>query len=102
MFVGMQEEDIFRSVTAKHPDIVTLSCPIGSSDEVYWDKLSIDGSEQSSYLQGSSFRYSLSSFDQSAKFACHSNHLHSIVYVHPKGERAVVAVTISYPLHDRL
>ena len=99
--LGMQEEDIIRNVTTKRPGVVKLSCPVASS-EAFWDKMSLDGSIQSSYLWGFSFSYNLSAYDRSAKFACHSDHLHSIIYVHPKGEHNIVAVFTDYPLHDRL
>ena len=71
--LGMQEEDIIRSVTTKRPGVVKLSCSVASSDEVFWDKMSLDGSIQSSYLRGLIVSYNLSTYDRSAKFACHSD-----------------------------
>ena len=105
--VGMREEDIIRDVTPEHPSVVTISCPVVPSPNVYWSKLTVDHSKQFLYPQGTSFSYNLSSYDQSAKFVCHSEHLHSIIYVHPKGEHTVVTMdnTIHVailPLHNRL
>ena len=85
-WVGMQEEGLFSDITPEHPSVVTVSCGVSSSN-VYWSKLTVDHNNQSLYHQGDSFPYNLSSYDQSAKFVCHSEHLHSIIYVHPKGEQ---------------
>ena len=85
MCVGMQHEDLFNDVTPEHPSEVVVSCPVVSRD-VYWSKLNMDETKQLSYRQGTSFIYHLSSYSRSTKFACHSDHLHSIVYIHPKGE----------------
>ena len=82
----MQGEDIFRDITPEHPRIVMVSCAFTSSN-VQWSKLSVDLHNQSSYRHGISFFHDLSSYDQSAKFVCHTEHLHSIIYVHPKGEQ---------------
>lgn len=82
----MEEEDLFSDVTSEHPNVVTVSCPVDSSNDVYWSKLTVNHSEHVSYHQGVEFLYHLSSYDQSAKFVCHSDNLHSIIYVHPKGE----------------
>ena len=100
--VGMREEDILSDVTPEHPGVVTVSCPVASSSNVvHWDKLSLDLSEQSSY-RGVNFPYNLFSYNQSAKFVCYSEHLlHSIIYVHPKGEHTIVTMdnTIHLAIH---
>ena len=85
-YVGMQGEDVIRNITPEHPGVVMVSCGFTFTN-VYWSKLSIDLHNQSSYHHGFSFFYDLSSYNQSAKFVCHTEHLHSIIYVHPKGEQ---------------
>ena len=99
--VGMREEDIISDITPEHPSVVTISCPVVSSPNVYWSKLTVDHSKQFLYRQGTSFSYNLSSYDRSAKFVCHSEHLHFIIYVHPKGEHTVVTMdnTIHVAIH---
>lgn len=105
--VGMREEDIISDVTPEHPGVITVSCSVTSlPSHVHWDKLSLDLSVQSSY-QGVNFPYNLFTYNQSAKFVCYSEHLHSIIYVHPKGKYTVATVNNAihltiYPLHNRL
>ena len=88
--VGMREEDILSDITPEHPGVVTVTCPVATN--VYWSKLTVDRSKQFLYHRGTSFSYNLSSYDQSAKFVCHSERLHSIIYVHPKSEHTIVAM----------
>ena len=84
--VGMAEDDLFSDVTPEHPSVVTVSCTVATSNDVYWSRLTINHNKQVSYHQGVEFYYNLSSYDQSVKFICHSDNLHSIIYVHPKSE----------------
>ena len=101
-YVGMQGEDVIRSITPEHPGVVMVSCAFISTN-VHWSKLSINLHNQSSYHHSFSFSYNLSSYDQSAKFVCHTERLHSIIYVHPKGELLLLQrILFIQTLHNRL